>query len=84
MGDFIVDNKLITDLNSKSDGIMVGIHATEKNFGVFISPIDVMNGYPVLKDFSERPRAFSDYTDDVHFGHNDEIDSVYGIMLIER
>ena len=84
LGDFIVDNKLVTDLNAKSDGIMLGIHATEEMFGVFISPIDVVNGYPILKDFSERPRAFSDYVDDVNLGHGDEVDNIYGTMLIER
>lgn len=84
LGDFIVDNKLVTDLNAKSEGIMVGVHATEETFGVFIYPIDIINGYPVLKDFSERPKAFSEYIDDVNFGYDDQIDYVYSTMLIER
>ncbi|MBT4917774.1 AmmeMemoRadiSam system protein B [Candidatus Peregrinibacteria bacterium] len=84
LGDFIVDNKLVSDLNSTSEGIMLGVTATEETFGVFIYPIDIINGYPVLKDFSERPRVFAEYTDDVNFGYDDEVDAVYSMMLIDR
>jgi len=54
LGDFLTDSKLANELTSNSSGMIAGINISENNYGLYLYPIDIVNGYPKLKSFIER------------------------------
>lgn len=84
LGDFIVDNKLITDLNALSSGMVLGLHITPYNYVIYTFPITIINGYPSLEDYSKRTTLFNIYKDDAILDRHDDTNQDKGYINIER
>ncbi len=84
LGDFIVDNQLITDLNALSNGMVLGLHVTPDYYYIYTFPVVVTNGYPALVDYSKRPALFNIFKEDAILGRRDEVDDSKGILKIKR
>lgn len=84
MGDFMMDNKLVTDLTAKSSGITLGLHITPDKYYIYTFPIVVMNGYPTLVDYSKRPALFNIFKEDAILDRQDEVNEKTGVIKIDR
>lgn len=84
LGDFVVDNKLITDLNALSSGIALGLHITPYNYTIYTFPISITNGYPSLEDYSKRITLFNIFKEGAILDHHDNTNQDKGFINIER
>ena len=55
LGDFIREGGLALEVNEDSEGVVVGISASDQYFDLSLFPVSVVNGVPMLMDFSKRP-----------------------------
>ncbi|MBD3360463.1 AmmeMemoRadiSam system protein B [Candidatus Peregrinibacteria bacterium] len=85
LGNFITDNKLAINLDSKSSGISLGIYIDEDYYYIYTFPIEINNGYPKLLDFSQRPSVFNAFIEEASLRRrSDSTDSKKGIVKIRR
>ncbi|MFH1533702.1 MAG: AmmeMemoRadiSam system protein B [Nitrospirota bacterium] len=84
LGNFIVDNKLVTDLNALSSGIALGLHITPYNYIIYTFPVSITNGYPTLEDYSKRTTLFNIYKEDAILDRHDSTNQDKGFINVER
>ncbi len=84
LGDFIIDNKLVTDLNAFSSGMVLGLYVTPEEYEIYTFPVIVENGYPKMTDFSKRQTLFNIFKEDADLGRKDETDAEKGTIKIKR
>jgi AmmeMemoRadiSam system protein B len=84
LGDAIIDNQLITDLNALSAGMILGLHVTEDEYYIYTFPVVVTNGYPALADYSNRGILFDIFTEEASLTRKDELDREKGVVVIQR
>ena len=80
----MVDNNLVSDLNRESEGVILGLYVDEENYYVYHFPIEIINGYPKLKDFSVRPASLLKFTAEADLGRDVQTDTQKGVLIIER
>ena len=61
LGYFITDSKLANELIANSKGVLLGIDISETDYNVYLFPINIISGYPMLMDVAERRDFFSSY-----------------------
>ncbi len=84
LGDFISDNKLITELNASSKGIVAGIVANDAEYQLYIMPVDINNGYPSLMSFSDSKKEFLQFISAARGAKSTEIDNEKLLITIKR
>ncbi len=84
LGNFIPGDKLITELNDTSEGMIVGLYIDKNYYYIYTFPIEIINGYPKLKPLIERPGELINFTKDLKLKRSDEIDPQKGFVKISR
>ena len=84
LGDFISDNKLATQLDATSEGVVMNLYATPEELTIYLLPIEVTNGYPKIADYSVRGQMFSHLRSEASYGAGDSIDEEMTKIVIER
>jgi len=84
LGDFIGNSRLALELSAEFEGVVLGLYVTEDYYYIYTFSVDVNNGYPVLKDFSERPAFFLNFISAAKLGNSAETDSLKGVVKIKR
>lgn len=83
LGDFVTDNKLVNELNDTSEGVILGLYITPNYYYIYTFPIDVINGYPKLMDFSVRTGFFAFFRGNASLG-SAEVDARKGVIKLKR
>jgi len=84
LGYFIKDNKLVNELQNNGSGLILGIYATSDQYDVYLFPIDIVNGYPVLKSYLERKNFIKDFVMNSDLPRKTDIDYKRGVLHLTR
>lgn len=85
LGDFFTDSKLANELTANSSGTILGINADYEWYSIYFNPIEIVNGYPRLKNYQDRANLFNIFISELLLPQNSvKYDSANGIVKIKR
>lgn len=84
LGDFITDSKLFSGDSVVASGMVLGLNVTPDYYYIYTFPVDVINGYPKIIDFSYRMQKFLSFTSNLELEDGDELLGAQALVKLAR
>lgn len=84
LGDFITDSKLFSGDSDVSSGTVLGLYITPDSYDVYAFPVEVINGYPKIIDFSFRMQKFLHFISSLSTGAGDMFTGMMSLVKLSR